>query len=341
MSLLKIDPKSTEDYVSNHFKFFLLSLFGVLAIVGIIAVSIFFVIVRGAEQTLVPDVMGRELTEALIELQDKGLYPMIQLRYSQTAGDRGLIVEQEPAAGTIVRAGRRVRLVVSQGVLISSVDNFIGLNFNEVAQSLQGPVAAGLPAISVREPVMFDFSTAPAGTVLQQNPQPGAGITGDLYMEFVVSRGPFNALVTVPQLTGLNPAQALSAIDGLGVNFEFNLRQRAAHEAGETVVAQSPPPNASVPYGSTVQLVISSPASMASGEVFNTFRFTAPRNPYPLAMSLEAVLPSGERVSVANVEHHGGVISVPYRLPLGSILILSMQNRELHREMVVSQQSFL
>jgi hypothetical protein len=44
------------------------------------------------------------------------------------------------------------------------------------------------------------------------------------------------------------------------------------------------------------------------------------------------MLPSGERRSLITVNHPGGKFTVPYRLPSGSILILSMLNRELYRE---------
>lgn len=340
MSSLKVDPKSVGDYVSNHFKFFILSLFGALLIVVAVAVSIFFITVRGAEQTLVPDVQGKELTEALLELQIKELYPRIQLRYSQYAGDRGRILEQEPRAGTIVRAGRRIRIVVSQGVLISHVGNYVGRDIDEVRLELQALYATpgGLPLLSVREPLIFDFSAESPGTILRQRPEPGVGISGPMALEFVVSRGPERAAVTMPQLTGLGLSQAMERISNLGFNFEFRLREPQGNETGETIVAQTPAANTTIPANSTLQLVATVPTNLAAGEVFNLFRHTVPMNPFPLAMRLEALLPTGERILLVNVEHPGGVFSVPYRLPLGSTLILSMLNREVHREFVTAQQ---
>ena len=40
-----------------------------IVFVGVIAVAVFFIAVRGAEETMVPDVRGKELTDALLELQ--------------------------------------------------------------------------------------------------------------------------------------------------------------------------------------------------------------------------------------------------------------------------------
>ncbi|MCL2127323.1 MAG: PASTA domain-containing protein, partial [Treponema sp.] len=96
----------------KSFRLFIYMAAGLLVLVGITAISIFFIALKGGEQTLVPEVRGKELTEALLELQVKELYPRLQLRYSQSSRDRGLVLEQDPQAGTIVKAGRRVRLVV-------------------------------------------------------------------------------------------------------------------------------------------------------------------------------------------------------------------------------------
>jgi beta-lactam-binding protein with PASTA domain len=340
MGFFNFDLSSIEDYVSNHLKLFILSVAGLLIIVGIIAVSIFFVAVRGAEQCMVPEVRGKELTEALLELQVKELYPRIQLRYSQSSLDKGLILEQEPRAGTIVKAGRRVRLVVSQGVMISKVENYVGRNIDEVKMDLQTLYSAfgGVPLLSLREPIMYDYSAEAPGVILNQKPDPGTDISGPLTLEFIVSRGPENTIITVPQLTGLDLSQALELIGRLGINFEFSLREIRGSERGEIVVFQSPPANSFMSIDSPVSLVMTMPNQLDEGEVFNLFRYTVPKNPYPLTMRLEAILPSGERIRLMNVEYPGGEFSVPYKLPLGSTLILSMLNREIHRETVTFQQ---
>ena len=336
MGFFNFDLEAVEDYVANHLKLFISMAAGILVFVGIIAVSVFFIVVRGAEQTMVPEVRGKELTEALLELQVKELYPRLQLRYSHSAQDKGLIIEQEPRAGTIVKAGRRVRLVVSQGVLINKVGNYVGRAIDEVRMELQTLIAApgGAPLLSLKEPLMYDYSAEAPGTILGQKPEPGTDISGPMILEFVVSRGEENALVTVPRLAGLSITGALEQIGGSGVDFAFTLREIRPGEKGETVIFQSPPANASAPANTVVQLTATVPAELAEGEVFNLFRYAIPQNPYPLAVRLEALLPSGERIRLISVEYSGGEFTVPYRLPAGSTLVLSMLNREIHRETV-------
>jgi beta-lactam-binding protein with PASTA domain len=338
MGFINLDLDAIEGYVANHLRLFITMTIGLLAFVGLIAVLIFFIAVRGAEQTMIPNVEGKELTEALRELQVKELYPRIELRYSQSSLDRGLILEQNPRAGTIVKAGRRVRLVVSQGVVVSSVGNYIGRNIDEVRMDLQTLFASGgssvLPLLSLKEPFMYEYSSEAPGIILQQRPLPGTDISGPMTLEFVVSRGPENAVLTVPQLTGLSISGALEQIGRSGVDFTFSVRPPQAGEKGETVVYQDPAGNTSAPANTTVRFTVTPPADLKSGEVFRLFRHTLPKNPYPLSVRLDAILESGERRRIITVEYSGGEFTVPYRLPVGTVLVLSMLNREMYRETV-------
>jgi len=330
---MRLDLDSIEGYVANHLKLFISMAAGLLVFVGIVAVVIFFVAVRGAEQTMVPDVQGKELTEALIDLQVKELYPRIQLRYSQSSYDRGHILEQEPRPGNIVKAGRRIRLVVSQGVIISKVENYIGRDINTVRMDIQTlATGAALPLLSVKEPVMYEFSPKPAGAILVQRPEPETNISGPLQLEFVVSKGQEDAMLVVPQLTGLAIPAALERIGASGINFSFSVRDAQNQEKAETVVSQTPEADSEINANDLVHLTITPPQRLGDNEVFKLFSYTIPVNPYPLAVRLEALYPSGERVRIINVAYLGGEFTVPCKVPMGSVLILSMMNREIYRE---------
>ena len=333
---IRFDLSSIEDYVANHLRMFIISIAGLIIFVSIIAVSVFFIAVRGSEQTMVPNVVGKELTEALLELQVKELYPRLQLRYSQTSADKGLILEQDPKPGTIVKAGRRIRLVVSQGVIQNRVENFIGRNIDEVRIDLQTlyTSAGGTPLLTIKEPVMYEFSSENPGVILAQKPESGTDISGPVTLEFVVSRGRENATVSVPQLTGLEISRALDMISSSGINFHFTSRERSGNERGETVVSQSLPANTAAPINSIVQLTVTYPERLENNEIFNIFSYNIPANPYPLEVRLEALLPSTERIRLFTGNYSGGNFTIPYKLPVGSVLVLSMLNRELYRETV-------
>jgi beta-lactam-binding protein with PASTA domain len=339
MAFPRLDLDSIEGYVANHLKAFISMAIGLVIFVGIVAVAVFFISVRGAEQTMVPEVVGQDLTSALLELQVKELYPRIQLRYSQSSSDKGLIIEQDPRPGSIVKAGRRIRLVVSQGVMVNTMENYIGKNIDDVRidlQTLWADEGSAAPLITIKDPVMYEYSAEPPGTILQQTPEAGAAISGPTSLEVVVSRGPEDALISIPNLVGLPLQQALTEIGATGIDFTFTVRPPEAGETGETVVAQSPAGGSMAEAATRVQVTLASPETLAAGEVFGIFRYDMAKNPYPLSIRLEAQLPSGERRRLLAMEYSGGKLSVPYRLPERSVLILYMLNREIYRDTVIA-----
>ncbi|GAB6390681.1 MAG: PASTA domain-containing protein/penicillin-binding protein [Treponematales bacterium] len=341
MDCSKLNLRGIEEYAAKRLKPFIIMAAALLILLGLIALAVFSVSVRGAERAIVPDVRGKDLVSALVELQTKELYPRIQLRYSQVSQDKGLILEQDPNPGAIVKAGRRVRLVVSEGVLLSAVENYTGRNISEVRVDIQtvntGSSGAGGPLLSIKEPYMLEFSEAPAGQILQQWPEPGAAVTGPTTLEFVVSKGPENMLIKVPQFTGLSITEALREIGRSKVDFTFLVRPLNAGERAEVVLSQEPRAGAMIPSTTRVSLTVAAPENLAPGEVFGLFSYEMPPNPYPLETRLEALLPSGERRLLLATEYSGDVLAVPYRVPEDTALILSVLNREIHRETVTSK----
>ena len=339
-----MDFKTVEDYVASNLRLFLSMAAGLLLIVALVAASVFFIYIRGEEQTMVPDVQGKDLTAALLELQVKELYPRIQLRFTQSSSDRGQILEQNPPPGTIVKAGRRVHLVVSQGVMINTVENFLGRNVDDVRIDLQAVSFAqgalmgdGIThqLLSIREPLMYEFSTEAPGTILQQRPEPGTAISGPTVMEFIVSRGSENVIIQIPELLGLSIEDALEQIGRTGIDFEFSLRlQRDGEEPG-TVVMQDPAGSTMTASTTRVSFTVAAPAVPLDNEVFGLFTYNMAENPYPLLIRLESITPSGERNRLLSVQYAGGPLSIPYRQPAGSVLVLTLLNREIHREIIV------
>ncbi|MCL2138553.1 MAG: PASTA domain-containing protein [Treponema sp.] len=330
--------KSNSEYKKNAstgLRNFYIKAAGLLFFIAIIAVALFMIIVRSSEQVMVPDVQGFELTEALLELQEKELYPRIQMRYSQSTRDKGLILEQEPKAGTIVKAGRRIRLVVSQGVVLNRIENYIGRKIDDVQVELQTLAAASdFPLFAIKEPILYDFSSLAAGVIIRQKPEAETEIFGRTNLEFVVSRGQENAMVAVPQFTGLSLSAALKAIEKSGILFDFILQEANEGEKEETIVAQNPTAETNISVDMAVSLALTIPANLGENEVFNIFSHTMPKNPYPLPLKLEAELPSGEQRQLLVMDFPGGRLRVPYRLPVGSTIILTMMNREIYRETV-------
>jgi beta-lactam-binding protein with PASTA domain len=307
---------------------------GALAFAFLVGLAVFFAAVQGEEQIMTPDVCGKDIVDALLELQEKELYPRIQLRRPDTAVGRGIVLEQDPPAGAIVKAGRRVRLVVSQGVMINNMEDYRGRSIETVRAEMQALLSSNLPSVSIKEPFMYEYSHEPAGVILEQHPEPGSSINSSTVLEFVVSRGNGREPIKTPKFTGLSVKEALDLIGETNVDFVFKTRPVLENEKAETVVEQSPLPDIEIEADARITLTVASPEKAAEGEVFSLFTYTMTKNPYPLKTLLSAQLPSGERQILLETTFSGGELAVPYKLPSGSVIILSLLGRELHREIV-------
>mgnify|MGYP004451292287 FL=1 len=61
-------------------------------IMAFVTFVVFLNHVQRPEKVLVPNVVGKTLEDALLEMQVKELYPKINLRYSEVPGDEGTIM---------------------------------------------------------------------------------------------------------------------------------------------------------------------------------------------------------------------------------------------------------
>ncbi|GMO15747.1 MAG: PASTA domain-containing protein [Termitinemataceae bacterium] len=301
----------------------------------LVAVAVFFLNVRGAEEVMVPDVYGKDIIVSLMELQSKELDARIQLRYSQL--ERGGIIEQDPAPGTIVKAGRKIRLVVSQGTMISNVGNYVGRKLDDVRSELAALFGASeTPLIFIKTPVLYQYSSKPVGTILEQDPLPGTGISSQTELNLVVSRGEEALSVEMPNLNGMPLEAALEVISKSGIRWRFNTKPAGTNEKAMTVAAQSPAAGEQISENRIAEITITEAQKneLQEGEVYGVFSYTLSENPYPMQTSLEAILPDGERKTLVNAGHYGGEFNCPYILPKGSVLVLFLLKREVYREKI-------
>jgi eukaryotic-like serine/threonine-protein kinase len=303
----------------------------VISLMIVSGIIVFTLSLRGAEQTMVPDVRGMDIGAALVDLQEKELYPRVQLRFSQNAADKGTILDQKPGPGTIVKAGRRINLVVSRGVVIDKVENFVGQDLNEIKIHLQTLFTSNKPLLTIKEPPIYVYNKAAPGVVLEQKPVAGTDISGPTELVFVVSRGLENAEVTVPSLVGLSVADALSLVERTGIFFTCESRKGGSREVPATVVSQTPAPGSVIAVNARMNFVIAEPAKGNPKLVFGILKQVLPDYPYPLQLKAEAIYPSGERVALLTVKHPGGELTVPYLVPPDSTISVSILNKEVIR----------
>src|SRR5574344_2200985 len=123
---IKTSYNDYVDHLQNGGKPLVWTVIITFLVMVIVCLAVFFASVKGAEKVMVPNVVGKDLETALLEMQAKELYGKIQLKYSDVPGDEGTVLNQNPHAGAIVKAYRRITLTVSSGAVIDIVENYIG-----------------------------------------------------------------------------------------------------------------------------------------------------------------------------------------------------------------------
>lgn len=329
-------PKPDEHPEHRYFKITVLALIGVVALTFIAGLATFLLSLRGAEETMVPDVERVELVDALVSLQERNLYPQIQLRYFSDPTLKGKVVQQEPAPGTSVRAGKRISLVVSQGAVVDTVGEYVGRNLDDVRSELR-TLFSSFDAVLTIDDVSYVFDDAEPGTILEQDPPPGTELTGPRELDFVVSRGPDVRRQELPAYVGLNWREAVPVLARSDTPFTFTVTedpQALRQNEPGIIVDQTPEPGTEIAGSTNVQLTITPGEASEEDNVFGVFDRTLPSYAVAVDLSLVAVRPDGDEVTLLSMVHPGGRIGVPYDEPVGTTLVLYRFDTEVVRTVV-------
>ena len=322
------------DDISGNGKTIVITSLVMLIVFIAVSTLVFFISLKSAEQVMVPNVVGKDLPEALLDLQARELYPRIQLRYSQKADEKGLILEQDPSPGAIVKGGKRIELIVSQGTVIDTVQNYIGENIEDVQNRIRELFTSGSRQyLQIKQPYLTKYSAEPAGTILEQEPAAGTPISNNMELTFVVSKGTQAETTQVPDMAGADLKTIYQVMQRAAVTFAFTAGSTTGTDI--TVQQQSAAAQSGVPVFSPVTLTVSLPES-ADGMVSGILKTTLAEFPYPFTVSLYAAYPNGDKDLLTSFRHPGGACSVPYTVPEGTKLSLEVLNKEVYTETVGS-----
>ncbi|MBQ8678301.1 MULTISPECIES: PASTA domain-containing protein [unclassified Treponema] len=329
---LKSEGIKTVSAINENRKPFLLVVIIALVLMFSICWITFFATVREAEQVMVPNVEGKELTTALLEMQVKELYPKIQLKYTDNPDDAGKILAQNPEGGSIVKAGRRITLTVSRGTILDHVENYIGQNYDNVKINLQTMfTGSSKPLIVLAEP-SYKSDQSDAGTILAQDPPEGTIISSPVTVKLIVSRGPEFENTRVPKITGLDIAKLLQTMASSKIVFDFTSHIAGDNEKEGTVTSQQELSNQYVPNYTRVTAEIALPKKQKDDNVMGLFTANLPNYPYAVEMTLESSK-DGIHNQIITIKHTGGLVTIPYIAQKDSELILSIAGRTVARQM--------
>lgn len=190
---------------------------------------------RGNQEVEVPRVQGLSVQDARELIESKGLKVTVREENSATLAE-GLVLDETPAAGSVVHLATIVDLVVSKGPALVAVPDLKGKP-EEVARK-------ALEQIGLQMEVLDPVSdpTVPKGAVVQVRPAPGSMMKPDGTVQVVLSLGP--PRYVVPDLVGLTWGAAQGKCNDAG--FHLQLEGAASAIPDDVIVSQSPAPDTRV-----------------------------------------------------------------------------------------------
>ena len=143
-------------------------------------------------QNLVPDFLGMDYAQVQNNREYTGMYLFyVTEEYSDTA-PAGQIIQQDPAADTVLKAGETIRLVVSKGPETVEMPNLIGFTQDGAVKELE---ARGLVASCFM--VVNDGSYA-AGCVVRASEEPGTKVAVGTVITVYIAADP-SVQITTPE----------------------------------------------------------------------------------------------------------------------------------------------
>ncbi|MEO1077514.1 MAG: PASTA domain-containing protein [Bacteroidota bacterium] len=198
---------------------------------------------RQGVQVEVPDVRTMALADAEALLRGRDLEPAMRAQPFNPNMDPDEVVDQDPKGGRVVKPGRTVYVYVnltpSERVRVPDV---LTLSEGRARVAIR---AAGLQIEAVRE----DDTPSPyEGTIVRQQPSPGAEVLIGTGVTLYTSPGPGNRTVVVPDVVGLQPDEARRFLQDAGLFVDPN------RSVAGTITSQRPEAGAAVPEGTEVRL---------------------------------------------------------------------------------------
>lgn len=210
------------------------------------AITAMRIAIHGRETTM-PNLVGKNVSEASQMLQSRGLMLRVADRiYSDQPIN--VVVRQTPPAGLLMKVSQQAHVVLSLGQRQLQIPLLEGNSLRASRiELLRGGLQVGeVSAITMPDKVV--------DTIVIQNPKPGAGAATPR-VDVLISQGPREAAFVMPHLVGLNETEVQHRLDTWKIRRKVNYVSAPQWPHG-AVIDQSPLAGARLSAAATVELTI-------------------------------------------------------------------------------------
>lgn len=252
---------------------------------------------------IVPNVIGLQQVDAQDRLRAANLTFEVVATPPDPTHPAGQVILQDPAASTMVKQGRLIKLSVSRGPEQLNVPDVRGKSKQDAETAIAN---AGF---TLGREETKDDPSYPSDTVITQSLTPGQLYPGSTPIDLVISTG--KAPVTVPSLIGQDQTQAQTTLDQVKLVVGKVTPVTDPTFGPGQVVKQDPAPNTSVSEGTAVDLWVNQPANSRQASL--SFVVPAPSPPAPGPVLVEVVIADsrGRTTEYRNMHQPGESLTVP------------------------------
>ncbi|MBI5094585.1 MAG: PASTA domain-containing protein, partial [Candidatus Hydrogenedentes bacterium] len=197
----------------------------------------------GGEPVTVPNLVGKDVSDAFRYLAERGLEVGKQTPMASNL-PKGEVIAQRPAAEKVVRSGRKVYLTVSAGEKYLKAPDLSRKTLAEALEIIQQNgfregTRARMPHAAARD------------TVLAQDPAPAQSLSSGAEINLLVSDGPAARAQLMPNLVGMSLKEveaklALMRVTGTPANV------KDPEAPKDVVITQKPEPGSLIQPGDIV-----------------------------------------------------------------------------------------
>ncbi len=164
----------------------------------------------------------------------------------------GIIIDQNPKAGSKkIKENSKVTLVVNSSGTLVTIPTVRGSNLDAAKAKIK---EAGL----AYEVLTIEDSETAEGIVKGTDPKEGTEVVVNSIVRILVSKGPANKKVEVPNVINKSFDEATREIVEKGLKVSNNIKKENSSKPKDTVLSVNPLPGVEVDEGSSVTLTVSS-----------------------------------------------------------------------------------
>lgn len=199
----------------------------------------------------VPKVIGMQFEQGRESLYKTGLLTEIRSKEYDDKSPDGVIISQSPEAGFKVKKNRRISITVSKGKALGMIPDVRNLSERQARIELK---KNGFDIGKIKK----TFSEEkPVDVIIDAFPESGTTISRDMEVDLIISKGPKPTTAVVPNLVGESISEAKKKITESNLAVGKITYQNNASLLPGTIVSQSVSPGESIPFESTVDLIVS------------------------------------------------------------------------------------